>query len=191
MKFYKSIFYIIYLSIFRILIIMLGLTSYSSFFLFETLKEWKKQQQQKLEWDQYQSSIYNKRSSIYTSRLECIWRTFRIHPSKRGELRVNHPFDGWTKNGWIHWVWMNGRTAKVYYANFHSPFEGWFNLFTLSFTFFEGWMSFWKEDSPFKMGERIHPWGWFTLLKGESSRSVSWKRVNEGRITLLKGEWKH
>ena len=121
-------------------------------------------------------------------------------------------------------------SAKVYLANPHSPFEGWFTLFTLPFTLFEGWitllegwMSFWKEDSPFKKGERIHPWGWITLLevwitlkkgespfwrvnrqvrvekgwmKGESpfsrvnEKRVNRIRVNEGWITLLKGEWK-
>ncbi len=52
--------------------------------------------------------------------LNSIWRTF-IHPScrvnhlfygwmagegefKKGEWRVNQPFEGWTQNGWIHQV---------------------------------------------------------------------------------------
>ena len=96
--------------------------------------------------------------------------------------------------------WLIKILAKVYLANPHSPFEGWFTLFTLPFTLFEGWitllegwMSLAKEDSPFKKGERIHPWGWITLKKGESPS----KRVNhpfEGWIfdkgDLKKGDWR-
>ena len=95
------------------------------------------------------------------------------------------------------WFWPLNFLAKVYYANLHSPFEGWFTLFTLPFTLFEGWitllegwMSFWKEDSPFKKGERIHPWGWITLLEGwitlKKGESPFW-RVNRQEVWVEKG----
>ena len=44
-----------------------------------------------------------------------------------------------------------------------------------------------KEDSPFKKGERIHPWGWITLQKGESNHPFEGWMVDKGE--LKKGEW--
>ena len=89
---------------------------------------------------------------------------------------------------------LNGFLAKVYYANLHSPFEGRLTLFTLPFTLFEGWITlqkgFLKEDSPFKKGERIHPWGWITLQEGwitlKKGESPFW-RVNRLEVWVEKG----
>ena len=74
--------------------------------------------------------------------------------------------------------------AKVYYANLHSPFHSPFLKGEWAsgkkITLQKGW-----TYSPMRVN---HPQkGWITLLKGELSRSLSWKRVNERWITLLKG----
>jgi hypothetical protein len=55
---------------------------------------------------------------------------------------------------------MRGLPAKVYLANPHSPFEGWFTLFTLPFTLFKG-------ESPFSKGE------WISQKKMHPSKRVN------------------
>ncbi len=112
-----------------------------------------------------------------------------------GTLWIGH------KNALGRRVRKNGerKWAKVYYANLHSSFEGWFVLFTLPLTLLEGWMSFWKGESHLKKVESpskrvshpskgwtktynllnvfIHPLEVWFALKGEYVHPS--RRVNE------------
>ncbi len=113
--------------------------------------------------------------------------------------------------------------SKVYYANPHSPFEGWFTLFTVPFPFWRVHHPSRKVNHPFrKVNELLekrftlqkgwtysllrinhpsrrdnHPKiGWITLKKddspfkkGESLRSLRWKRVNGIRVNHPSKGW--
>ncbi len=81
---------------------------------------------------------------------------------------------------------------KVYYANLRSPF---LKSDSTLFILLEEWVGFWKEDSPFKEGERIRSWRLITekseLQKGEckTGELLFW-RMNKQRkkIILLASE---